>query len=171
MGISPGQPGREGDNMNIKKAQKDVFKQILDGAKAGFFHVDKNNVLVSADGYMGYIFPTKKIRFSLDGLREITPFPIAELVKPENRMAPTENYRTTQHGMCRWMKHANGNYVLVQNKFLSEATDWAGRWMACGAFNRAISRKPLAREVVPERKRKEADNTPVDGQISLEELT
>lgn len=105
--------------MNIKKAQKDVFKQILDGAKAGFFHVDENNVLVSADGYMGYIFPTKKIRFSLDGLRKITPFPIAELVKPENRMAPTENYRTTQYGLCRWMKHANGNYVLVQNKYLS----------------------------------------------------
>lgn len=105
--------------MNIKKAQKDVFKQILDGAKAGFFCVDENNVLVSANGYMGYIFPTKKIRFSLDGLREITPFPVAELIKLENRMAPTENYRTTQHGMCRWMKHANGNYVLVQNKFLS----------------------------------------------------
>lgn len=46
-------------------------------------------------------------------------FPIAELVKPENRMAPTENYRITQHGMCRWMKHANGNYVLVQNESLS----------------------------------------------------
>lgn len=105
--------------MNIKKAQKDVFKQILDGAKAGFFYVDENNVLVSANGYMGYIFPTKKIRFSLDGLREITPFPVAELIKLENRMAPTENYRTAQHGMCRWMKHANGNYVLVQNKFLS----------------------------------------------------
>ena len=53
----------------------------------------------------------------------------------------------------------------------SEATDWAGRRMACGAFNRAISRQPLVREVVPERKRKEADNTPIDGQISLEELT
>lgn len=52
----------------------------------------------------------------------------------------------------------------------SKATDWAGRWMACGAFNREISRKPLVREVIPERKRKEADNTPIDGQISLEEL-
>ena len=97
--------------MNIKKAQKDVFKQILDGAKAGFFYVDENNVLVSANGYMGYIFPTKKIRFSLDGLREITPFPVAELIKLENRMAPTENYRTAQHRMCRWMKHANGNFL------------------------------------------------------------
>ena len=45
-----------------------------------------------------------------------------------------------------------------------------GGWAACGAFNRAISRNPLVREVVPERKRKEADNTPIDGQISLEEL-
>lgn len=51
--------------MNIKKAQKDVFKQILDGAKAGFFYVDENNVLVSANGYMGYIFPTKKSDFHL----------------------------------------------------------------------------------------------------------
>ena len=105
--------------MNIKKAQKDVFNQILNGAKAGFFHMDEDNVLVSADGCMGYIFPAPKIRFSLDGVREITPFPIRELVKQENRIAPTENYRTTSHGMCRWMKHANGNYVLVQNKFLS----------------------------------------------------
>lgn len=29
---------------------------------------------------------------------------------------------------------------------------------------------PLVREVVPERKREEADNTPIDGQIGLEEL-
>lgn len=52
----------------------------------------------------------------------------------------------------------------------SKATDWAGRWQACGAFNRTIGRQPIMREVIPERKRKEADNTPIDGQISLEEL-
>lgn len=105
--------------MNIKKAQKDVFNQILNGSKAAFFHVDEDNLLVSPDGYMGYIFPSTQIRFSLDGLKGVAPFPIRELVKQENRIAPTENYRKTSHGMCRWMKHANGNYVLVQNKFLS----------------------------------------------------
>ena len=74
-----------------------------------------------------------------------------------------------------WDKYIYHDKVLCKCKVYglthSEATDWAGRWMACGAFNRAISRKPLVREVVPERKRKEADNTPIDGQISLEELT
>lgn len=50
----------------------------------------------------------------------------------------------------------------------SEASDWAGRWLACGAFNREISRGPVIREVIPELKKQEADNTPIEGQISLE---
>ena len=50
----------------------------------------------------------------------------------------------------------------------SEASDWAGRWQDCGMFNRAWDKQPVIREVVQERKRKEADNAPLDGQISLE---
>lgn len=50
----------------------------------------------------------------------------------------------------------------------SEASDWAGRWLACGAFNLGISRVPVIREVIPERKKQEADNTPIEGQVSLE---
>ncbi len=50
----------------------------------------------------------------------------------------------------------------------SEASDWAGRWQACGASNRTTSRGPVIREVVPNRKQKEADNTPLDGQIRME---
>ena len=50
----------------------------------------------------------------------------------------------------------------------SEASDWAGRWQACGMFNRVWNKQPVIREVVPERKQKEADNTPLEGQISLE---
>lgn len=50
----------------------------------------------------------------------------------------------------------------------SEASDWAGRWQACGMFNLTWDKQPVIREVVPERKQKEADNTPLEGQISLE---
>lgn len=50
----------------------------------------------------------------------------------------------------------------------SEASDWAGRWQACGMFNRTWEKQPVMREVVPERKQKEADSTPLEGQISLE---
>lgn len=50
----------------------------------------------------------------------------------------------------------------------SEASDWAGRWLACGAFNMGISRLPVIREVIPDRNKQEADNMPIDGQIRFE---
>ena len=50
----------------------------------------------------------------------------------------------------------------------SEASDWAGRWLACGAFNMEISRWPVIQEVIPERKKQEAENTPIEGQIRFE---
>lgn len=50
----------------------------------------------------------------------------------------------------------------------SEASDWSGRWLACGMFNKTWDKQPVMREVVPERKQKETDNSQLDGQISLE---
>ena len=50
----------------------------------------------------------------------------------------------------------------------SEATDWAGRWLACGAFNRTLNLQPVMREVVPYRKKNESDNEPLDGQLMME---
>ena len=50
----------------------------------------------------------------------------------------------------------------------SEASDWAGRWQACGMFNKMWEKQPVMREVIPERKQKETDNTPLEGQMSLE---
>lgn len=50
----------------------------------------------------------------------------------------------------------------------SEASDWAGKWQACGMFNQPWGKQPVIKEVRPERKQKEADNTPLEGQMSLE---
>lgn len=50
----------------------------------------------------------------------------------------------------------------------SEASDWTGRWQACGAFNRTINRGPVIREVVPDRMQKETENAPLDGQLRME---
>lgn len=50
----------------------------------------------------------------------------------------------------------------------SEASDWAGRWLACGAFNQEINRGPVIRDVVPDRRKNETDNSPMDGQMMME---
>lgn len=52
----------------------------------------------------------------------------------------------------------------------SEASDWAGRWQACGYFNQAINRRPIIRDVVPDRRQKETDSSPLDGQMIMEVL-
>lgn len=48
----------------------------------------------------------------------------------------------------------------------SEASDWAGRWQACGAFNQEVKRRPVIRDVTPERQKKE-QNAPLDRQMML----
>ena len=50
----------------------------------------------------------------------------------------------------------------------SEASDWAGRWHACGMFNKTWDKQPVIREVVRERKQKGTDNSPLEGQIRIE---
>lgn len=50
----------------------------------------------------------------------------------------------------------------------SEASDWAGRWQACGAFNREIRMGADMMEVVPGVKQKEFGKFQIDGQIGME---
>lgn len=51
----------------------------------------------------------------------------------------------------------------------SEASDWAGRWQACGLFNKPWEDKPIMRLVRPTKTEKEeAQRIPLDGQIRME---
>ena len=48
--------------MNYIKAQKDVFNKLVSGNRGmGRFSVDEHNILISPDGYMGYIFPLSSL--------------------------------------------------------------------------------------------------------------
>jgi len=57
----------------------------------------------------------------------------------------------------------------VYGETSSEASDWTQRWQACGMFNKPWDKGPIMHLVRPTRKdRKEAQNTPLEGQISME---
>ena len=49
----------------------------------------------------------------------------------------------------------------------SSSFDWAGRWQACGMFNKTWRKEPVMRAAEPERKQEDA-HTPLDGQIRLD---
>ncbi len=52
----------------------------------------------------------------------------------------------------------------------SEASDWAGRWLACGMFNREYTGRPVIELVQRGRREPKPPEGPLDGQISMMEV-
>lgn len=106
--------------MNFTKAQKEIVNELLHGRRVSGFNIDEKTVLVSPDGYKAYIFPVASVIFSLDKIKNITPFPVAEIVKDENELRLTPDFRlldSFRNKMVRRLK-GNGKNVFVNMKFL-----------------------------------------------------
>lgn len=106
--------------MNFTKAQKEIVNELLHGRRVSGFNIDEKTVLVSPDGYKAYIFPVASVVFSLERVKKITPIPVAEIVKDENELHLTPDFRLTdsfRNQMVRRLK-GNGKNVFVNMKFL-----------------------------------------------------
>ena len=106
--------------MNFTKAQKEIVNELLHGRRVSGFNIDEKTVLVSPDGYKAYIFPVASVIFSLDKIKKITPIPVAEIVKDENELRLTPDFRlldSFRNQMVRRLK-GNGKNVFVNMKFL-----------------------------------------------------
>jgi len=105
--------------MNYIKAQKEIFSELCNGRRIGRFNIDENNILVSPDGFKAYIFPVSTIAFSLEKIHEMNPFPIVELIKPENELKLTNDLRILDRSRtARRLKKQNGRSTFVNTKFL-----------------------------------------------------
>lgn len=107
--------------MNFAKAQKEIVSELLKGSRSmGRFNLDENNMLISPDGYKGYIIPVSAIVFNLEKIKEIDPFPISDIIKEENELKLTPDLRIQDHyrvGMIRRLK-GNGKNTYVNAKYL-----------------------------------------------------
>lgn len=109
--------------MNFTKAQKEVFNALCGGVRTlAKFMIDENHVLVTPDGYRAFIFPVSTVAFSLERIRDLTPFPVPvkEIVKPENKLTLTNDLRLTDEFPKRTLRRlkADGKSVFVNIKFL-----------------------------------------------------
>ena len=50
----------------------------------------------------------------------------------------------------------------------SEASDWVRRYQTCGMFNKPWQGKPIIRILTTERKNREQEGAPIEGQLSIE---
>ena len=70
-------------------------------------------------------------------------------------------------GQCKDCKHfSNNGYrkCLVYGDTPSEASDWAGKWQACGLFNQDTEHENVIRLVTGGRPKEDVQ---IDGQMSL----
>lgn len=80
--------------MNFNKAQREVFNKIIGSGKPGWFDVDENNIFVTPDGMVGFIFPVSTIAFNLERLRKMSNLlKIKEVVKSENELTLTNDIK------------------------------------------------------------------------------
>lgn len=105
--------------MNFNKAQREVFNKIIGSGKPAWFDVDENNIFVTPDGMVGFIFPVSTIAFNLDRIRKMdNPVKIYEVVKSENELTLTNDIKLFPGRQARRLK--KGKYsVFVDTRFLS----------------------------------------------------
>ena len=79
--------------MNYTKAQNIVFKAICNGNKIARFQVDEDYVLVTPDGFVGFIFPIRSINFNLEKIPNCNRLAVEEIVCPENELFMTDDLK------------------------------------------------------------------------------
>ena len=106
--------------MNFAKAQKEIVSALLSGKRMARFNIDETHILVSPDGYRAFIFPVSTIVFNLDKIPEITAVPVSEIIKDENELKLTPDFRlldSRRNLICRRLK-GNGKNTYVNVKYL-----------------------------------------------------
>lgn len=110
--------------MNIIKAQREIFDAINSGGRVSAFGVNDDKVLVTADGYMGYIFARNLINFNQDKISMINPpFTLSDCVQEGNELKITQELRSEyafgrRNGRLIRKLKAPGKVVYVNDAFL-----------------------------------------------------
>ena len=105
--------------MNYIKAQKDVFNKLVSGNRGmGRFSVDEHNILISPDGYMGYIFPLSSLVINIEKIKEMEPIPFKEIVKEENELKLTPDLRILDRSTTARRLKGKDKNTFVNIKFL-----------------------------------------------------
>lgn len=83
--------------MNILKAQQEILKAIIENPQnVRYFSYDIDNIFITANGAVGYIFPAEAVRIRLEGAQLALDWlseHIEETMQPRNRLVGTDEYR------------------------------------------------------------------------------
>ena len=102
--------------MNIIKAQKIIFTELISGGHVRKFEVDKDNVFITPDGYRGFVLPYTSVQVNLDKIATLKPIDIASVVKEENLCHLTKELVLQEHPKAYLRKLKKGDTNIYFNQ-------------------------------------------------------
>lgn len=106
--------------MNYIKAQETIFKALIRGERVCRFDVDDSHVLITPDGFQGWIFPNDILAVNVEKIPQFNPLEIASVITPANKLQSTLDFRLMHERSKKlFRKLSNGKKIVwVNDKYL-----------------------------------------------------
>lgn len=101
--------------MNINKAQKIIFNELISGGIVGMYDFDESNVFITPDGTHGFVLPLNSIQLNIAKMKKITPLNLASVVKEENLCHLSKELLLQEHPKAYLRKLKNGDRNIYFN--------------------------------------------------------
>ena len=101
--------------MNINKAQKIIFNELISRGNVAMYDFDESNVFITPDGTYGFVLPLNSIQLNTAKMRKITPLNIASVVKEENLCHLSKELLLQEHPKAYLRKLKNGDRNIYFN--------------------------------------------------------
>lgn len=102
--------------MNITKAQKIIFDELISGGHVRKFEVDKDNVFITPDGFRGFVLPYTSIQVNLDRIATLKTIDFSSVVKEENLCHLTKELVLQEHPKAYLRKLKKGDTNIYFNQ-------------------------------------------------------
>lgn len=106
--------------MNYIKAQETIFKALIRGERVCRFDVDDSHVLITPDGFKGWIFPNDILAINVEKIMQMKPLEITSVIIPANKLKTTLDFRLvsqTSKDLLRKLDKGK-KAIWVRDKFL-----------------------------------------------------
>lgn len=102
--------------MNIYKAQKIIFNELISGGRVARFDFDENNVFITPDGTYGFVLPNSSIQLNLSKMKQFDAIDLTSIVKEENLCHLSRELLLQEHPKAYLRKLKNGDRNIYFNQ-------------------------------------------------------
>ena len=105
--------------MNVLKAQQELLTGIFHGKRCFCLNYDEENVIISVEGYNGYLVPRAHLHVEINKSEMPTHFPKLDVIDENNVLLMTSEHFVGDGKVLIKFDHLDGGEVWINSKLLS----------------------------------------------------